>query len=119
VQQAAQKYGRIIAEGDQQTAAGHQARQQLVDDIIKSGMAAGDSTKQIAAMITKVLGIPPKEALTIVMTGEGQYHISGGVGGGSPQPGKTQKQGSPPAATSPRAPRPLLMTCWPGCPGAN
>jgi hypothetical protein len=75
VQKAATAYGNAIAHGDAQTAAGHAARQTLIDDLIKSGNAAHESQGQIAAMIAKVLGIPPKAALQIVMTGEGQYTI--------------------------------------------
>ena len=75
---AAQKYGDAIARDGQQSDAAQAARKRLIDDLIATGKYAGDSTTQIATMIAKVLGIPAKRALEIVMTGDGSYKISGG-----------------------------------------
>jgi len=75
VEKAARDYGNAVARSGAQSDAAHAARQRLITDIIKSGQAAGDSKGQIAAMITKVLGIPPKAALQIVMNGLGQFSI--------------------------------------------
>ena len=91
VEKAAAAYGNAVARSGQQSDAAHQARATLITDLIKSGTAAHDSTGQIAAMITKVLGIPPKEALQIVMRGTGSYTINGALisstGQSLPQPG--------------------------------
>jgi hypothetical protein len=76
VEKAATAYGNAVARSGAQSDAAHQARARLITDIIRSGTAAHDSTGQIAAMITKVLGIPPKEALQIVMTGTGSFSLS-------------------------------------------
>jgi SLT domain-containing protein len=76
VTKAAQAYGQAVAQDGRDSAAAHAARQTLIDDLIKSGRAAGDSKNQIAAMITKVLGIPEKRALALVMTGEGSYFVN-------------------------------------------
>jgi hypothetical protein len=79
VAKAASAYGDAIAKDGRQSDAAHQARQTLIDDLIKSGKAAGDSTTQIAAMITKITGIPLHRALQIVMTGDGSFKIGQGV----------------------------------------
>lgn len=76
VEAAARAYGNAVAKSGAQSDAAHAARARLITDIIKSGTAAGDSKGQIAAMITKVLGIPPKKALQIVMTGTGSFSLS-------------------------------------------
>lgn len=76
VTKAAQAYGQAVAQDGRDSAAAHSARAQLISDLIASGKAAGDSKNQIAAMITKVLGIPSKRALQLVMTGTGSYSVS-------------------------------------------
>ena len=77
VAQAATAYGNAVAQSGRQSDAAQSARQTLIKDLIASGKAAGDTTAQIAAMISKVLGIPAKAALQIVMTGTGLYTITG------------------------------------------
>jgi hypothetical protein len=76
VEAAAKAYGNAVAKSGQQSDAAHAARQTLINDIIKSGQASKDSTGQIAAMITKVLGIPAQKAIQIVMKGTGSYSLS-------------------------------------------
>lgn len=75
VTRAAVAYGQAVAQDGRDSDAAHAARQTLIDDLIKSGKAAGDSAGQIAAMITKVTGIPAKRALQLVMTGTGTYSV--------------------------------------------
>ena len=76
VEKAAAAYGNAVARSGAQSDAAQGARKRLINDIIRSGTAANDTTGQIAAMISKVLGIPPKEALQIVMTGTGSFSLS-------------------------------------------
>jgi hypothetical protein len=76
VEKAATAYGNAVARSGAQSDAARGARGRLITDLIKSGQAAHDSTGSIAAMISKVLGIPPKEALQIVMTGTGSFSLS-------------------------------------------
>jgi hypothetical protein len=77
VQKAAVNYGNAVAQDGRQSQAAHAARTTLIDDLIASGKAAHDSTRQIAALITKVTGIPIKRSLEIVMKGDGSYSING------------------------------------------
>jgi cell wall-associated NlpC family hydrolase len=86
VEKAASAYGDAIARSGRQSDAAKSARDTLVKDIIAAGRAAGDTTGQIAAMISKVLGIPAKAATQIVVTAE----ASGGVKVQSP--GLTAKE---------------------------
>lgn len=86
VEKAARAYGDAVARSGQQSDAAHQARATLVKDLINSGTAAHDTTGQIAALITKVTGIPPKEAIQIVMRGTGNYTINGAIFNSSGQP---------------------------------
>jgi len=81
VREAAKKYGDAIAEDGRQSDAAHKARATLIQDIINSGTAANDSKNQIAAMISKVLGIPKSAAMKLVMTGTGSFTVSQ-LGGG-------------------------------------
>ncbi len=85
VQQAATAYGNAIARSGAQSDDAKAARTTLINDIIAAGKAAHDSAGEIAAMITKVTGIPAKVAMAIVMTGSGSYTIKGGkvVNGGT------------------------------------
>jgi hypothetical protein len=76
VEAAATAYGNAVARSGQQSDAAHNARQTLINDIIKSGEASKDSTGEIAAMISKVLGIPAQKAIQIVMKGTGSYSLS-------------------------------------------
>lgn len=76
VAQAASAYGKAVAQDGRDSAAAHSARQTLINDLILSGKAAGDSAGQIAGMIAKVLGIPTKRALQIVMSGTGSYSVT-------------------------------------------
>jgi hypothetical protein len=78
VQRAATAYGTALAAYGRQSSQAQTATNNLETALINAGKAAGDSTTQIAAMITKVLGIPPKVALEIVMNGAGSFTISGG-----------------------------------------
>lgn len=77
VQKAAIAYGDAIAKDGQQSQAARAARANLIDDLIKSGKAAHDTTAQIAAMITKVTGIPTHRAIQIVESGVGTFKIAG------------------------------------------
>ena len=79
VQKAATAYGNAIARDGQQSDAAHTARQKLIDDLIASGKAAGDTTTQIAALITKVTAIPKSAAIKLVEQAEGKYYVSQGV----------------------------------------
>lgn len=81
VREAATKYGEAIARDGAQSDAAHKARQTLIQDIIDSGLAAHDSKDQIGAMISKVLGIPKKAAMQIIMTGTGSFTVKD-LGGG-------------------------------------
>ena len=86
VYQAATAYGDAVAKDGKNSDAAKQARARLIDDLIASGRAAHDSAGEIAGMITKVLGIPTKRALQIVMTGLGSYAVKGYIrypGGGA------------------------------------
>jgi hypothetical protein len=78
VQRAAAAYGNALAQYGRQSTQAQTATQNLETALINAGKAAGDSTAQIAAMIAKVLGIPQKVALEIVMNGAGSFTISGG-----------------------------------------
>jgi hypothetical protein len=80
VRDAAAAYGRAVAQSGRDSDAAHQARNRLITDLVLSGRAADQSKGQIAAMITKVLGIPPKEAMQIIMTGDGSFRITTGTG---------------------------------------
>jgi hypothetical protein len=85
VEKAARAYGDAVARSGQQSDAAHAARQKLINDIIKSGEASHSSTGEIAALISKVLGIPPKKAIQIVMTGEGSYSIKQAFAAANPK----------------------------------
>ena len=86
---AATAYGNAVAQSGRDSDAAHQARQTLVNDLVASGKAAGDSTGQIAAMIAKVLGIPAKVAMQLIMTGTGSFSIQGAVTSGKAVAGIT------------------------------
>jgi hypothetical protein len=82
-------WGKAIAQSGAASTQAQSARTALINDLITTGQHANDSAQQIAALITKVTGIPKSEALAIVMTGTGKYAISGagasatgGAGGG-------------------------------------
>jgi hypothetical protein len=77
VQKAAANYGKQVAEFGPQSTQAVNALKVLNDHIIASGVAAGDSTRQIAAMIAKVDKIPLSRAIKIVETGLGHFSISG------------------------------------------
>lgn len=77
VYDAATKYGQAVAQDGKNSEQARSARQQLIQDLINSGTAADQSRRQIAAMITKVLGIPTRRALEIVMEGQGRFAVSG------------------------------------------
>jgi hypothetical protein len=79
VEKAASAYGTAVAHFGAQSDEAAGARKTLINDLIASGRAAGDSSGQIAAMISTVLKIPAKVALQIVMTGDGSYTIDGGT----------------------------------------
>jgi hypothetical protein len=74
---AAKLYGDAIAKDGSQSDAARGARTRLINDLIATGKAAQDSTSQIASMIARVVHIPVKRALEIVMTGDGSYKITG------------------------------------------
>jgi hypothetical protein len=79
VHQAAIAYGDAIAQDGKNSDDARAARQRLIDDLIKSGQAAGESKDQIAALIAKVLAIPLSRAIDIVLstTGKGEITITG------------------------------------------
>lgn len=79
VQKAATAYGNAIAQEGKSSDAARAARQALIKDIVAAGTAAGDSAGQIGALIAKVLGIPAKKAIDIVlqMQGTGVIVIKG------------------------------------------
>jgi hypothetical protein len=79
VQKAATAWGNAIAQDGRQSDAAQAARTRLINDLVASGKAAGDSTTQIAALITKVTGIPKSEAIKITEQAEGKYYVSQGV----------------------------------------
>lgn len=76
VKTAAANYGNALAQYGPQSSEAKQAQDALTQSIIKSGEAANQTQAQIAAMIAKVLSIPLKVALQIVMNGEAQYSIT-------------------------------------------
>ena len=84
---AATAYGNAVAQSGKDSDAAHAARQTLVNDLVASGKAAGDSTNQIAAMISKVLGIPKSVALQLIMSGQGTFTIQGLLTTGASVPG--------------------------------
>lgn len=78
VQKAATAYGNAIAEYGSQSTQAKTKQDALTDSIIKGGLAAHESKNEIAAMISKIEGIPYRTAYQIVMNGVGKYSISGG-----------------------------------------
>lgn len=76
VTQDVRDWGKAIAEQGRQSDAARSARNRLIDDLITTGRRAGDSSKQIAAMITKITGIPAHKALELVLTGSGSFSIT-------------------------------------------
>jgi hypothetical protein len=76
VSRAATAYGTAVAQYGRDSTQAKTAADILTQSIIKSGEAANQSTGQIAAMISKVLGIPAKVALQIVMDGIGSYTLN-------------------------------------------
>jgi hypothetical protein len=91
VQTAATNYGNAIAQSGRDSDNAQAARTTLINDLIQTGRAAGDTTSQIAAMIAKVAGIPAKAALEIVMEGTGSFTITQGTSGhagGTPTGGR-------------------------------
>ena len=76
VEQAAKNYGTALAQWGASSTQAKTAQDQLTQSLIKAGEASGSTTGQIAAMIAKILGIPSKVALEIVMTGLGSYTLN-------------------------------------------
>lgn len=69
-------FNTMIQQNGGKITAAQAARSALINDIIKSGTAAHNTTGQIATMITKITGIPKSEALSIVETAKGSFSIS-------------------------------------------
>jgi len=72
---AATAWGKAIAQDGKTSDQAMGARKRLIEDLIASGTAAGDSTKKIAAMITKVTGMPTSKAIALIMNGVGAFKI--------------------------------------------
>jgi hypothetical protein len=72
VKTAAANYGKAIAQFGKDSTQAHAAQQALIADIVKSGGAAGGTAKQIAALISKITGIPQSQALKDVYADLGQ-----------------------------------------------
>ena len=73
---AVSAYGRAIATQGAASSAAQHARTALIDDIVKMGQQTHSTTGQIAAMISKLLGIPTKMAIDMVLNAEGNIHIA-------------------------------------------
>jgi hypothetical protein len=85
VASAVAAYGKAVATQGAQSDAAHTARQRLITDLVNAGQAAKDSVPKIAAMITKILGIPTKVAVKMVLNAEGGWAIHrDNVYGGGP-----------------------------------
>jgi hypothetical protein len=91
VSAAASAYGDAIAKDGRDSDQAKAARQTLINDLVASGLAAGDSAGQIATMIAKVLNIPQQAALKIIMDGSGSYVI---VQAGTPGSGPVNYAGA-------------------------
>lgn len=76
VSQAARDWGKAIAEDGRSSDQAMAARKRLIDNIIATGKASHDTTGQIAAMITKVTGIPKSKAVQLVMSASGHGNIT-------------------------------------------
>lgn len=76
VEQKARDYGNAIAQFGTQSSEAKAKQDILIDAIIRSGEATHKTTAEIAAMITKVTGIPAKKAIELVMTGQGKFSLS-------------------------------------------
>jgi hypothetical protein len=76
VRGAAKRYGEMIAQHGRDSPQAAAALKTLTDGIIKSGLASGSSTPQIAAMIAKVAGIKPPEAMKLI----NKYLLDAGTG---------------------------------------
>lgn len=76
VADAATAYGNAIAQSGKDSDAAHNARDALIRDLEAAGKAAGDSQKDIQAMIAKILGIPPSAVVDILLQMKGQGNIT-------------------------------------------
>ncbi len=79
VRKAATDYGTAIAQFGKTSEQAKAKQDALISSIVKAGVAAGDTTGQIGAMIAKILGIPLSKAIDIVlqMQGKGNIVITG------------------------------------------
>lgn len=71
-----QAWGKAIATQGSQSDAAQGARTRVINDLITTGKRAHETTGQIAAMITKITGIPPKKAVQLVVSGTGSYSVT-------------------------------------------
>lgn len=82
VYNATTAYAQAVAKFGSSSEQAKQARQQLIDDIVRSGVAAHDTTAQIAELISKILHIPLHRAITLTVDAYGQFTVErGGTGG--------------------------------------
>jgi hypothetical protein len=76
-QTAVNNYANALVDFGKNSPQAKNAQDLLTDSIVKGGNAAGESTGQIAQMISQMEKIPLKEAIQIVLSAEGQYTVSG------------------------------------------
>lgn len=85
VYKAATDYGNAVAKYGKQSQQAQQSQFNLEKSIIGAGIAAHQTTGEIAGLLTKILGIPKQTAVNLVMAAEGNYTIFGAAVFGSGQ----------------------------------
>lgn len=75
VRGAVEKYSTALDRNAQRTAAGRNARKNLIADLFDIGYKAGKSTTAIETMIARILKIPKREVLDLLMHGTGSWKI--------------------------------------------
>lgn len=77
---AAKAYGAAIAEYGKNSVEANAKQKILTDTIINAGVKTHSTVGQMAALITKLTGIPKNVAIRIVETGVGSFGITGAPG---------------------------------------
>jgi hypothetical protein len=91
-QTAVNNYASALVDFGQNSPQAKNAQDLLTESIVKGGLAAGQSTNQIATMIAQIEKIPLKEAIQIVLNAEGSYTVSGVTGITDTAAGSTAEQ---------------------------
>jgi hypothetical protein len=76
-QTAVDNYADALVDFGKNSPQAKNAQDLLTDSIVKGGLAAGQSTGQIAQMISQMEKIPLKEAIQITLNAEGKYTVTG------------------------------------------